>query len=130
MMRHAPSNTPPNLFNTPHLREIGFVPAKNLLAPHAANWLRSSIFRCPVPAPGVSPLTPALATMVVTPKMEAQNVDLKQTINLPKTGFSMKANLPQAKPKILDRWEKERLYHQIRASRKGRPLYVLHDGPP
>src|SRR5262249_4346812 len=62
--------------------------------------------------------------------MEAQNVDLKQTINLPKTGFSMKANLPQKEPKILERWEQERLYHQIRASRKGMPLYVLHDGPP
>ena len=62
--------------------------------------------------------------------MEAQNVDLKQTVNLPKTGFSMKANLPQKEPKILERWEKERLYHQIRDSRKGRPTYVLHDGPP
>ena len=74
--------------------------------------------------------TPPLATMVFTPQMEAQNVDLKQTINLPKTDFSMKANLPQKEPKILERWENERLYHQIRASRQGRPLYVLHDGPP
>jgi isoleucyl-tRNA synthetase len=62
--------------------------------------------------------------------MEAKTVDLKQTINLPKTGFSMKANLPQAEPKILDRWEKDHLYHQIRDARRGRPLYVLHDGPP
>src|SRR5215510_4227257 len=62
--------------------------------------------------------------------MDPQNVDLKQTVNLPKTAFPMKANLPQSEPKMLDRWEKERLYHQIRESRKGRPLYVLHDGPP
>jgi isoleucyl-tRNA synthetase len=62
--------------------------------------------------------------------MEAQNVDLKQTINLPKTAFSMKANLNQAEPKILERWENDRLYHQIRAARAGRPSYVLHDGPP
>jgi len=58
------------------------------------------------------------------------NPDLKQTVNLPKTSFPMKANLPTSEPKLLERWETERLYHQIRASRAGRPLYVLHDGPP
>jgi isoleucyl-tRNA synthetase len=62
--------------------------------------------------------------------MDPQTVDLKQTINLPKTAFSMKANLPQAEPKMLARWEQEKLYHKIRASRAGRPTYVLHDGPP
>ena len=68
--------------------------------------------------------------MEVTPKMDPQNVELKQTINLPTTAFSMKANLPQAEPKMLARWEQEKLYHKIRASRAGRPTYVLHDGPP
>ena len=62
--------------------------------------------------------------------MDPQKVDLKQTINLPKTAFSMKANLPQAEPKMLARWEQEKLYHKIRAARAGRPTYVLHDGPP
>src|SRR3954453_20368366 len=62
--------------------------------------------------------------------MDSHNVDLKQTVNLPKTTFSMKANLPTAEPKMLDRWEKEGLYHRIRASRAGRQMYVLHDGPP
>jgi len=62
--------------------------------------------------------------------MDPHNVDLKQTVNLPKTGFSMKANLPQAEPKMLERWEKEGLYRRIRESRAGRPTYVLHDGPP
>jgi isoleucyl-tRNA synthetase len=62
--------------------------------------------------------------------MDAQNLDLKQTVNLPKTAFSMKANLPHNEPKMLERWERERLYHQIRASRLGRPTYILHDGPP
>ena len=62
--------------------------------------------------------------------MDPENVDLKQTINLPKTAFSMKANLPQTEPKLVERWEKEKLYHQIRASRAGRPTFVLHDGPP
>jgi isoleucyl-tRNA synthetase len=62
--------------------------------------------------------------------MDPHNVDLKQTINLPKTAFSMKANLPQAEPKMLERWEKEDLYGAIRKSRAGRPTYILHDGPP
>ncbi|HZP16906.1 MAG TPA: class I tRNA ligase family protein, partial [Terriglobales bacterium] len=42
----------------------------------------------------------------------------------------MKAGLPQNEPKILDRWEKMRLYDRIRQARKGRPSYILHDGPP
>ena len=62
--------------------------------------------------------------------MDPTNVDLKQTINLPKTAFSMKANLPQAEPKMLARWEKEDVYGAIRASRAGSPTYILHDGPP
>ncbi|HEY2016889.1 MAG TPA: isoleucine--tRNA ligase [Bryobacteraceae bacterium] len=62
--------------------------------------------------------------------MDSPNPDLKQTINLPKTAFSMKANLPQTEPKMLERWEKEKLYTRIRASRAGRPTYILHDGPP
>ena len=62
--------------------------------------------------------------------MDSPNVDLKQTVNLPKTGFSMKANLPTTEPKMLERWEKEGLYRRIRESRAGRPTYILHDGPP
>jgi isoleucyl-tRNA synthetase len=62
--------------------------------------------------------------------MDLQNVDLKQTVNLPKTAFPMKANLPQSEPKLLARWEEEKLYHKIRAARAGQPQYVLHDGPP
>ena len=62
--------------------------------------------------------------------MSSSTVDLKQTLNLPRTNFSMKANLPQAEPKMLARWEAEDLYGQIRASRKGKPVYILHDGPP
>lgn len=58
------------------------------------------------------------------------NVDLKQTVNLPKTSFSMKANLPQTEPKMLERWESEGLYRRIREARAGRPQYILHDGPP
>jgi isoleucyl-tRNA synthetase len=62
--------------------------------------------------------------------MSALSVDLKKTVNLPKTDFPMKANLPLAEPKMLARWEAEGLYRQIREARAGRPQYVLHDGPP
>ena len=57
-------------------------------------------------------------------------LELKSTINLPKTAFPMKANLPQNEPKMLARWEQEKLYERIRQARKGSPLYILHDGPP
>jgi isoleucyl-tRNA synthetase len=57
-------------------------------------------------------------------------LDLKSTINLPKTDFPMKADLPRNEPKTLARWEDEKIYDQIRAARKGSPVYLLHDGPP
>jgi isoleucyl-tRNA synthetase len=57
-------------------------------------------------------------------------LELKATINLPKTAFPMKANLAQNEPKILARWEQERIYDRIREARKGSPTYILHDGPP
>ena len=56
--------------------------------------------------------------------------ELKSTINLPKTAFPMKANLPQNEPKILARWEQTGIYERIRQARKGSPTYILHDGPP
>ena len=62
--------------------------------------------------------------------MDPQNVDLKQTVNLPKTAFPMKANLPVSEVKTLARWYEQDLYGKIRASRAGRPRFVLHDGPP
>ncbi len=57
-------------------------------------------------------------------------LELKSTINLPKTDFPMKANLPQNEPKVLARWEDMRIYERIRQSRAGAPVYLLHDGPP
>src|SRR5215203_518249 len=56
--------------------------------------------------------------------------DWKDTLNLPRTDFPMKANLPTAEPAALARWEEMGLYGRIRAARAGRPRYVLHDGPP
>jgi isoleucyl-tRNA synthetase len=57
-------------------------------------------------------------------------LELRSTLNLPKTAFPMKANLPQNEPKLLARWEEMRLYERIREVRAGKPIYVLHDGPP
>jgi len=57
-------------------------------------------------------------------------MDYRATLNLPKTSFKMKANLSQNEPLILKKWEKEDLYHKIQEHSEGRPLFVLHDGPP
>ncbi|HJT22008.1 MAG TPA: isoleucine--tRNA ligase [Nitrospira sp.] len=57
-------------------------------------------------------------------------MDYKSTLNLPKTDFPMKANLPQREPELLTWWGQERLYERIQEAGKGRPRYVLHDGPP
>ena len=57
-------------------------------------------------------------------------LELKSTINLPRTDFPMKANLPQNEPRILAQWEQMRIYERIREQRRGAPSYVLHDGPP
>ena len=62
--------------------------------------------------------------------MGAASVDVKKTVNLPRTDFPMKANLAQTEPKMLVRWDAEDLYAKIRAARAGSPMYVLHDGPP
>ena len=55
---------------------------------------------------------------------------LKETINLPRTSFPMKASLPTLEPRMLHRWNQQQLYQKIRRSRAGAPLFTLHDGPP
>jgi isoleucyl-tRNA synthetase len=60
----------------------------------------------------------------------AKTIDLKSTLNLPKTDFPMKARLPEREPEQLAAWEQEGLYRRILESRAGAPLFVLHDGPP
>jgi len=57
-------------------------------------------------------------------------MDYKATLNLPKTSFPMKANLPQREPEILKKWEEGRIYQKLREMAKDRPKYILHDGPP
>ncbi len=54
----------------------------------------------------------------------------KENINLPKTAFSMKANLPTREPDIINYWKKIELYKELRAANKGKEKFVLHDGPP
>ncbi|MDQ3118468.1 MAG: isoleucine--tRNA ligase [Verrucomicrobiota bacterium] len=54
----------------------------------------------------------------------------KETLNLPKTEFPMKASLTAREPEILQSWEETRLYQQIQKAREGAELFVLHDGPP
>jgi isoleucyl-tRNA synthetase len=56
--------------------------------------------------------------------------DYKNTLNLPNTAFPMKGNLPQREPEMLQRWEAMDLYGMLRAACRGRPRFVLHDGPP
>lgn len=57
-------------------------------------------------------------------------MDFKKTLNLPRTDFPMRANLSAREPEILKRWEEKGLYERLREMSKGRPRYVLHDGPP
>src|SRR5581483_4946358 len=56
--------------------------------------------------------------------------DYKATLNLPQTEFPMKGNLQTLEPKLLEQWDKTQLFEQLLHRNKGRPLYVLHDGPP
>lgn len=56
--------------------------------------------------------------------------DYKATLNLPETGFPMKAGLAQQEPKRIAQWQQKKLYQLIREKFNGRPKFVLHDGPP
>ena len=57
-------------------------------------------------------------------------MDYKESLNLPKTDFPMKANLTKREPEMLTRWDGMRIYDRIRADARGRKPYILHDGPP
>jgi isoleucyl-tRNA synthetase len=69
----------------------------------------------------------ALGVSLAAPRM-SQNY--KDTLNLPKTDFPMKANLATREPEMLKKWNEAGLYEQIQAARAGAELFVLHDGPP
>ncbi len=89
------------------------------------------IFRAPAPA-RIDVPCPAPYNEKIQSFGDANRVplDLKKTINLPKTAFPMKANLPQNEPKMLERWQQMGIYERIREARQGKDRYILHDGPP
>ncbi|HEX3101742.1 MAG TPA: class I tRNA ligase family protein, partial [Pyrinomonadaceae bacterium] len=57
-------------------------------------------------------------------------LDLKKTVNLPRTDFAQKANLGQSEPARLKKWTEMGLYDKVMEARKGREKFILHDGPP
>jgi len=57
-------------------------------------------------------------------------MDYRDTLNLPKTDFPMKADLPKREPAFLKQWEEKKIYERMRESARGREKYILHDGPP
>src|ERR1700746_1781270 len=97
---------------------------------------RSARFLATHKGPGADPFRTALgllegATETRSPTMtEPKARDYSETLFLPKTGFPMRAGLPQKEPEILARWQKLNLYARLRAAAAGRPRFILHDGPP
>ncbi|MDE6781723.1 MAG: isoleucine--tRNA ligase [Ruminococcus sp.] len=57
-------------------------------------------------------------------------MDYNTTLNLPKTDFPMRGNLPKREPAVIEKWENERLYYKMIEKNQGKPSYILHDGPP
>ena len=66
----------------------------------------------------------------VNEKKGRNRMEYKQTLLMPKTEFPMRGNLPNREPKMQQEWEENKLYEKVQARTKGRPLFVLHDGPP
>ncbi len=61
---------------------------------------------------------------------EGKKMDYRETLNLPKTDFPMKARLSEREPELIEKWEYMGIYRRIREARRGAPKYILHDGPP
>lgn len=57
-------------------------------------------------------------------------MDYKDTLLMPKTAFPMRGNLPNREPEIQKEWEEQKIYEKVQKRTEGRPLFVLHDGPP
>jgi isoleucyl-tRNA synthetase len=64
------------------------------------------------------------------PGEKGKGVEYRQTLNLPQTGFPMKANLAKREPEVLKEWDSKSIYSQISRHSRGRTKYILHDGPP
>ncbi len=58
------------------------------------------------------------------------SLDYNTTLNLPKTDFPMRGNLPKREPALVEKWENDRLYYKMIEKNQDRPTYILHDGPP
>src|SRR6195256_4245370 len=80
------------------------------------------------PLKGAGPLRWRVPGVSLAAPRMSQNY--KDTLNLPKTDFPMKANLATREPEMLKKWQEAGLYEQIQAARAGAELFVLHDGPP
>ena len=78
----------------------------------------------------IFPVAPVATGASIHSQFRAMTTDYKATLNLPATDFPLKANLPQREPEQLERWRNLDLYRQIRETFRGRPKFVLHDGPP
>ncbi len=61
---------------------------------------------------------------------EEEEMEFKETLLMPKTEFPMRGNLPQREPEIQAKWEEMNIYQKVQERTKGRPMFVLHDGPP
>ena len=57
-------------------------------------------------------------------------MEYKKTLNMPKSGFPMRAGLPAREPEMLKHWEELDLYNELLKKNEGKPLFSLHDGPP
>ncbi|MFO0860215.1 MAG: isoleucine--tRNA ligase [Phycisphaerales bacterium] len=82
------------------------------------------------PAPTSTPTPPPSAAAQASKGEAGEKSRYRATLNLPQTGFPMKANLVQNEPASLKRWDKIKLYDQLRQARAGSPVYNFHDGPP
>src|SRR6266545_7485156 len=83
----------------------------------------------PQPSKSQRPASLATAPKTEPPKVQIGR-DWSSTLFLPKTDFPMKAGLPEREPELLKRWREMGLYDRLREEGKGRPKFILHDGPP
>src|SRR5258707_10698626 len=95
-----------------------------------AAWQHHGIYQLPITFHQSPPPSLPFASHPKNGSFRALEMNYKETLNLPKTDFPMKANLTTREPEILAKWESIRLYEQIQERSKDAPLFVLHDGPP
>src|SRR5260221_3490355 len=95
-----------------------------------AAWQHHGIYQLPITFHQSPPPCLPFASHPKNGSFRALEMNYKETLNLPKTDFPMKANLTTREPEILAKWESIGLYEQIQERSKDAPLFVLHDGPP